>query len=132
MLEKVLSSPLAPLPGLLLAPTLGALFYVRTSVPFQEVVMPLRFRVCLRLTHSHSWGPLRPPHLLIGTKEIQIFTKAGVGAMTHWASSPSELVSESPSFSLPERGRRQILVTGGEAWPSRAWWNRFPEKEEVF
>lgn len=67
MLEQVLSSPPAPLPGLLLAPTLGALFYVHTSVPFQEVVMPLRFRVCLQLTHSHSWGPLRAPHLLVGT-----------------------------------------------------------------
>lgn len=52
--------------------------------------------------------------------------------MTHWASSRSELVSESPSFSLQERGRRQILVPVGEAWPSRVWWNRFPEKEEVF
>lgn len=60
--EKVLSHP--PPSGPLLPPAQHSPFCHCACLPFQEVVMSLRFQIWLRLTHLHSRGPHGPPHLL--------------------------------------------------------------------
>lgn len=119
--------PTHPTSRPLLPCSAGAVLSLRVSVPFQEVVMSLRFRVWLGLTHSHSRGPVGLLTSWRLLKKSRAWAKAGLGAAPCWGPSPAGPTPECPS---PHSQKEAGCVGPGQgrrAWPSRVWWNRLPE-----
>ena len=134
MLEKVSSARLAPFPGLLLAPALRAQFCLNAHIfafPRSGGTSEVS-----GLPPTDSFSFLGPPRASSSSRrhlrnpslqQSRPGSCDSLGLLTIWAG-----IRVPPPPPSRERGRRWVLVRGREAWPSRVWWNRFPERKEVF